>query len=130
MLAVIACAAWTAGSTAQATPDDADIEFGTRTSELEFPTGTGEDVDTVRKITPRHLSIAVGDTVTFHVNGSPHQVLIYQKDIKPSDVGIDGVNADTPYPPDSYSAAVATATGLRSGNRPDANGAGCQSDDR
>jgi plastocyanin len=98
---------WTAWAHGTANADGNDIQFG--------QIGV-EDADTARKVEPRRLTIKVGETVTFHVNGG-HQVVILKPRTALEDLGSEGVNLDgtgpqTPLPPQVYPNAVPATTGL------------------
>jgi plastocyanin len=74
-----------------------------------------EDADTIRKVEPRQITIRVGQTVTFHVNGG-HQTVVLKPGVALEDLGSEGVNLDgtgpqTPLPPQVFGAGVG-ATGL------------------
>jgi plastocyanin len=75
-----------------------------------------EDADTARKVEPRQLTVKVGETVTFHVNGG-HQVVVLRPGVPLEDLGSEGVNLDgtgrqTPLPPQVFPNAVPATTGL------------------
>jgi|SRR5215207_3979363 len=101
---------------------DHHIEFGA--------VGTGLDADTIRKVEPRRLTITAGETVTFHVNGSGHQVLVLKAGVDIEAIGAEGIDADrslpdTPLAPEVYpQPAAGTGAGPVAGpGRWDANGA-------
>jgi plastocyanin len=98
---------WTAQAHGVGNPDANNVEFG--------QIGV-EDADTARKVAPRQLTIGVGETVTFHVNGG-HQVVVLKPGVALEHLGIEGVNLDgtgaqTPLPPQIFPNAVPPATGL------------------
>ncbi len=90
-----------------------------------------EDADTIRKVSPRNITISVGQTVTFHVNDG-HQPVVLNPGVALEDLGSEGVNLDgtgpqTLLPPETFPNGVA-ASGLspRSGpGRWDNNPASC-----
>jgi plastocyanin len=82
-------------------------------NDVEFGQIVAEDADTIRKVTPRTIVIGVGQTVTFHVNGS-HQVVVLSPGVALEDLGSEGVNLDgtgpqTPLPPEVFPNAVVAA---------------------
>ena len=92
---------------------------------VEFGATQVEDADTARKVEPREITISVGESVTFHVNGG-HQVVVLKPKTDPDyapleDLGSEGVNLDemgvqTPLPPQIFPNSVADAgLGPRSG---------------
>jgi plastocyanin len=98
---------WTAQAHGTGNPDGNNVEFG--------QIGV-EDADTVRKVEPRKLTIQVGETVTFHVNGG-HQVVILKPGVGLDALGAEGVNLDgtgpqTPLPPQVFPNAAPATTGL------------------
>ena len=84
---------------------------------VEFGRLGAEDADTARQVAPRKVTIKVGETVTFHVNGG-HQVVVLKPGVALEALGTEGVNLDgtgpqTPLPPEVFPLAVPMSAGLR-----------------
>jgi plastocyanin len=107
----------------------ATVEAHQADNHIDFGVIGPEDADTIRKVTPRRLTIQAGQTVTFHVNGGGHQVVVLKPGVDIEDLGSEGVDAngiapDTALAPESYPGSVGPATGLPAAGpgRWDANG--------